>query len=162
MPLKQVIEALGVDAYIEGSVVVVPADANGPGRVSLNTSLIAAGTGTHLWSETLERPLGDALALEAELARHVVKAVKATITEKESARLTQVRSTSPAAEEAYFQGRYHLAQYGIERSQRALELSNAPSRSILVMLQRTLARPVPTSTSGSPASSRRPQPGCTL
>ena len=124
LPIKQVIEALGVDAYLEGSVAVVQADGSTPGRVRLNTRLIAAGTGTQLWSQTLERQLGDALALEAELARHVVKAVSATITEKESARLAQVRSTSPAAEEAYFQGRYHLAQYGIERSQRALAAFN--------------------------------------
>jgi serine/threonine protein kinase/tetratricopeptide (TPR) repeat protein len=121
---RKVIEALGVDAYIEGSVVVVPADASGPGRVRLNTGLIAAGTGEHLWAKTLERPLGDALALEADLARHVVQAVRATITAKESARLTQTPSTNPAAEEAYFQGRYHLGQFGVERARRALEAFN--------------------------------------
>ena len=118
---KELIKTLGVDAYIEGSVAIVQGEGNAPGRVRLNTRLIRAGSGTQILSETLERPLGNILALEAELAQHVAKAVRATITAKESARLTQVRSTTPAAEEAYFQGRYHLAQYGIERSQRALE-----------------------------------------
>ncbi len=121
VPVKDLINTLGVDAYLEGSVAVIQAGGSTTGRVRLITRLIEAGTGDQLLQLTLERPLGDALALEAELARHVAKAVKATVTDKESARFAQVRSTSPAAEEAYFQGRYHLAQYGIERSQRALE-----------------------------------------
>jgi TolB-like protein len=121
---NEFIKALGVDAFIEGSIAVVQGDGSTPGRVRLNTRLIKAGTGSLIWAQTLERPLGNVLALEAELARIVVRELKATITERESARLTQVRSTSPAAEEAYFQGRYHLAQYGIERAQRALTAFN--------------------------------------
>jgi serine/threonine-protein kinase len=124
LPVENFIASLRVDAYIEGSVAVVQGDASAPGRVRLNTRLVRAGSGESIWSQTLERPLGNVLALEAELARIVVKELKATITERESARLTQVRSTSPAAEEAYFQGRYHLAQYGTERAQRALAAFN--------------------------------------
>ncbi len=44
----------------------------------------------------------------------------APITRAETTRLGQVRSTSPRAEEAYLQGRMHLANYGPEPARRAL------------------------------------------
>jgi TolB-like protein/Tfp pilus assembly protein PilF len=123
LPIQQVFDALGVDALVEGTVTLQRAP-DGSGRVRVNARLIPAGTGTALWSKTLERPLGDSLALESDLAREIAEAVHATVTESESRRLGQVRSTNPAAEEAYFQGRYHLGQFGVERAKRALEAFN--------------------------------------
>lgn len=120
-PIQQVFDTLRVDAVVEGTIAVTPSDGGTPGRVRVNARLLSAGSGTQLWSQSLERPLGDILALQADLARQIATAVQATVTESESRRLTQVRSTNPAAEEAYFQGRYHLRQYGIERARRALE-----------------------------------------
>jgi tetratricopeptide (TPR) repeat protein len=123
LPIQQVFDALGVDALVEGTV-TLQRNADGSGRVRVNARLIPAGSGTALWSKTLERPLGDTLALEGDLAREIANAVHATVTETESRRLSQVRSTNPAAEEAYFQGRYHLGQFGVERAKRALDAFN--------------------------------------
>ena len=121
---QQVLQALNVDAIVEGTVNVSPGKDGRSGRVRVNASLIAAGTGAQLWSRTLERPLGDTLALQADLARQIAEAVQVTLTETESQRLTRVQSTNPAAEEAYFLGRYHLGQFGVERARRALEAFN--------------------------------------
>lgn len=123
-PLQQVFGALGVDALVEGSVAVVQGNGGDPGRVRVNARLIEAATGTPIWSQTLERPLGDSLLLESNLARQIAGAVRATISESESRRLDQMHGTNPAAEEAYFQGRYHLGQYGVERARRALDAFN--------------------------------------
>ena len=122
--MQQVFDALGVDAVVEGSVAVAQAEGDLPARVRVNARLISAASGMQLWSRTLERPLGDTLALEAELAKHIAESVRATVTESESRRLSQAHSTSGPAEEAYFQGRYHLGQYGNDRARRALEAFN--------------------------------------
>jgi serine/threonine protein kinase/lipopolysaccharide biosynthesis regulator YciM len=119
--ITQVFDALGADAVVEGTVAVVAGDASGPGRVRVNARLISASSGGQLWSRSLERPLGDTLRLQADLARQIAEAVQATVTNDESRRLAQMRSTTAGAEEAYFLGRYHLGQYGIDRAQRALD-----------------------------------------
>ena len=107
-PIQDVARSLGVDAVLEGSLAVSAPD-GGAQRVRVNARLIAAGTDTQIWSETFERPLGDLFALQAHLAREIAGAISA-LSPHETERLTQVRRTNPAAEEAYFQGRYHLNQ----------------------------------------------------
>ena len=119
--MQQVFDALGVDAVVEGTVAAVKGEGGSPGRVRVNARLIAAGTGAQLWSESLERQAGDTLALQAHFARQIARAVRASITREESRRLYQTRATSAPAEEAYFQGRFHLGQYGLERARRALD-----------------------------------------
>ncbi len=59
--------------------------------------------------------------LQADIARAIADALKAPVTTSEAARLRQGRQTSPAAEEAYLQGRIQLAQYGPEPAKRALD-----------------------------------------
>jgi serine/threonine-protein kinase len=122
-PIQQIFGSLGVDALLEGTVALVQTN-DASRRVRVNTRLIYAGSDATVWSKTLERPIGDTLALEADLARQIADAVNATVSESESRRLTQVRATNPAAEEAYFQGRYHLGQFGVERAKRALQAFN--------------------------------------
>ncbi|MGB2713555.1 MAG: protein kinase [Vicinamibacterales bacterium] len=121
---------LGVDAAIEGTVNT----SRGPGgveRVRVNARLVEA-SGAVVWSRTFERGLGDALALEAEVARAIAEAVHAVLTPAETRRLTQVRTTNAAAEQAYFQGLYQLNQLGADNMrasvaafQRAIELDAA-------------------------------------
>jgi serine/threonine-protein kinase len=56
----------------------------------------------------------------SQAATALASAVNAPLTGPEKTRLTQVRSTNAAAEEAYLQGRLHLAGYGPEPARRAL------------------------------------------
>jgi TolB-like protein len=59
-PVPQIAKALGVDALVEGSV-------NHDGsRVRVHAQLIRGATDEHFWSETYDRELGDALALESD------------------------------------------------------------------------------------------------
>ena len=121
-PAGQIASSLGVDAVLESTVSSSDGGSGGsPGRVRVNASLVTAGATLPLWSRTFERPLGDLLALEAEMARAIAASVRATITPGESARLSRAQQTNPAAEEAYFQGRRHLEQYGSDGARRALE-----------------------------------------
>ena len=120
---NEIAERLRVDALVEGTVVIVRDGPSG-GRVRVNARLISAGSGAQLWSRSLERPLGDTLRLQAELAQEIARTVRATITPDESRRFNQTHATSAQAEQAYFQGRYHLGQYGVQRARRALESFN--------------------------------------
>ena len=118
----EIAEALGVDAALESTVSATSGGSNGsPARVKVNASLMLAGRNTPLWSRTFERPMGDLLALEAEIARSIAESVRATITPDESARLSRSRQTDSVAEEAYFLGRMHLESYGAAAAARALE-----------------------------------------
>jgi serine/threonine-protein kinase len=118
----EIAKQLGVDAVLESTMVSTDgASAGSPGRVRVNASLMTAGASTPLWSSTYERPLGDLLALEAEVARAIAASVRATITPGESARLSRPHQTNPAAEEAYLQGRMNLAAYGADSARRALD-----------------------------------------
>ena len=67
------------------------------------------------------RLLGETLALEAEVAREVANGVHATITPEEHLRLTQVRSTNPSAEQAYFKGLHQLHQLGADNMRAAVD-----------------------------------------
>ena len=116
----EIAQVLGVDAALESTVSATTAAPDGsPGRVRVNASLMLAGRNTPLWSRTFERPLGDLLALEGEIARTVAESVRATITPDESIRLSGRVQTSAAAEEAYLQGRVNLEQYGAASAARA-------------------------------------------
>ena len=118
--MDQIFEALGVDAVVEGTVAVSPEASGRPGRVRVNARLISAG-GSVLWSRTFDRVLGETLALEADVASEVAAGVRATVTPEERERLTQVRSTNPAAEQAYFRGLNQLNQLGVDNIRASIE-----------------------------------------
>jgi TolB-like protein/Tfp pilus assembly protein PilF len=118
---REIGTTLGVDAVLESSMVRVRGGDDTPDRVRINARLVMAGTDTLVWSRSFERQLGDMLALQAEIARAIAEGVKAIVTPGEAARLQQTRRTTPAAEEAYLAGRYHLGQYGLASAEQALE-----------------------------------------
>jgi tetratricopeptide (TPR) repeat protein len=83
--------------------------------------VIKAGTGGTLWTGSEIGKRGDSAALLASLAGRLTRAVRARVTTDEAERLKQVHRTTPAAEEAYLQGRLHLAGYGPDAASRALK-----------------------------------------
>jgi serine/threonine-protein kinase len=116
-------KALGADAVLETTVSATEAAAGASaGRVRVNATLMLAGTGSALWTRTFERPFGDLLALDGDIARAVASSVGAAITAEASPRLRSGQQTNPAAEAAYFQGRVQLLEgYGALSAQRALD-----------------------------------------
>jgi tetratricopeptide (TPR) repeat protein len=119
-PRNDIAKVLGVDAVVDGVLTVVDGERGGPGSLQLDVNLIAAGSGAKVWSGSFMRPRGEAAALLAQTASELAAAVKAPIKTDEASRLRQVRRTSPAAEEAYLQGRLYLSGYGPEPARRAL------------------------------------------
>ena len=120
--VADVARALKVDAVVEGTVAAdAPPDKGGMVRV--NVRLIQAGNGTEtpVWSESFQRRSGDLLALQAEIAQRIAERVGASLTSAEAGRLAHHTQSNPSAEEAYLQGRVHLAGYGPQAARRALD-----------------------------------------
>jgi TolB-like protein len=94
----EIARTLGADALVEGSVI---REGN---RIRVHAQLIRASTDEHFWSETYDRELGDALALESEVAQAIATRVEVTVTGEEHERLAAVRPVSPEVYEAYLKG----------------------------------------------------------
>jgi eukaryotic-like serine/threonine-protein kinase len=122
-PAADIAKALGTDAVLETTVTSTDAGATGSaGRVRVNATLMMAGTGSPLWTRTFERPFGDLLALEGDIARAVAASAGATTTAEATPPAASAHQTTPAADAAYFQGRVQLLEgYGALSAQRALD-----------------------------------------
>jgi TolB-like protein/Tfp pilus assembly protein PilF len=99
-PLSAIAKRLNVDAVVEGTVTRFG------NRVRITAQLIHARREQHLWAESYERDLGDALRLQAEVAQAIANQIHVRLTEEEHSRLRSVRRIDPAAYECYLRGRY--------------------------------------------------------
>jgi TolB-like protein/Tfp pilus assembly protein PilF len=108
----EIAKSLGVDAIVEGSFM------REGGRVRVHAQLIRAATDEHFWSETYDRDLGDALALESEVAQAIAQRVQVTFTGDERARLAATRSVAPEVYESYLKG-----AFGQSNSRTEIEIS---------------------------------------
>ena len=104
--VPEIAKALGVDAVVEGSVI------REGSRIRVSAQLIRGATDTHLWSETYDREMSDALPLESELAQAIAEKVRVTVTGQEQQRLTAARPVAPEVYESYLKGRYALDEGG--------------------------------------------------
>src|SRR5215469_3484204 len=68
-PLSDIARELGADGILEGST------GRFGSRLNINVQLIYAPTDTHVWTESYDRDVSDALALQAELAQTIARQV---------------------------------------------------------------------------------------
>ena len=94
-PLRDIAHELGVDGILEGSVV------RSNNRVHMTVQLIYAPTDTHVWAESYDRDLNEAVSLPTELSQAIAKEVKAA-----TASAGSLRYINPEAHDAYLRGRY--------------------------------------------------------
>jgi TolB-like protein len=114
LSVPDIARTLRVDAIVEGSVI------REGSRIRVTAQLIRGATDDHFWSETYDRELRDALALESEVAQSIAQRVEVTITGQEQVRLTAVRTVAPEVYESYLKGVSALdksnSRAGIEES----------------------------------------------
>jgi TolB-like protein/DNA-binding winged helix-turn-helix (wHTH) protein/Tfp pilus assembly protein PilF len=94
-PLRDIARELGVDGILEGSV------ARSNKGVHMTVQLIYAPTDTHIWAESYDRNLKEAVTLPSELSQVIAKEVKAATSPASSPRYI-----NPEAHDAYLRGRY--------------------------------------------------------
>ena len=93
-------EKLGVGYVVEGSI------RTAGGRIRVAAQLIDAHSGVHKWSQTLDRDLGDVLALQQEIASGIARALELAVSVDDS--LERRHLQSPEAYLLYLRGRSAL------------------------------------------------------
>lgn len=101
-PLPAIARELGVSALVEGSVFLAG------DSIRITVQVVRAYPEEHLWAAARVGPLRDALALQAEVAGEVARAIRATVAPEAERRQVARRPVSPEAQQAYLLGLYHL------------------------------------------------------
>jgi TolB-like protein/Tfp pilus assembly protein PilF len=96
--VRSIGQALGVATVLEGSV------QRAGDRLRVTAELINARDGFHLWSQTFDRNVADVFAVQDEVARAVVAALKIKLVGDTSTRVVDQGTTSLDAYNAYLQG----------------------------------------------------------
>jgi adenylate cyclase len=97
--VAEVAKALGVRYVLEGSV------RKAGNRVRVTAQLIDSTSGGHLWASRFDRDLTDIFAIQDELTKEIVSALKLKLTAGEQSRLGQRREISVEAFELFLRGR---------------------------------------------------------
>jgi len=77
------------------------------GETRFTAQLIRISDETHIWAHSFERPQGDLLSLQRELARIVAGEIRIGVTPQGEVRLSTPGKVNPEAYDAYVQGRFH-------------------------------------------------------
>lgn len=116
LSIPEIAAMLGVDAIIEGSVLI----ADNEVRVTLQ--LIDADSDTHIWSNTYVRGLSDIVDLQDAMANSVASELSLNLSRNTDpvTQATRVITTNPDAYRAYLKGRYLFNQFGEQNFRAAL------------------------------------------
>ena len=114
--VRQVCRELGVLFVLEGSV------RKAGSRVRINAQMIDGTTGGHLWAERYDRDLEDIFAVQDEVTRSIVEALKVKLTSGEQSRLVGRAKVDPAAYDCLMRGRACLFEFTAEALAEARKL----------------------------------------
>jgi TolB-like protein len=92
---------LGVDAVVDGSV------QSSGARLRVTVQLVDAAGGP-LWGTKIDASLGDVFAMQDEVSRKIVEALRVRLSPSDERRLAAAAAPAPAAHELYLKGRIHL------------------------------------------------------
>jgi adenylate cyclase len=90
---------LGVKSVLEGSI------RRSGSRVRITAQLINAETGGHVWAQRYDRDLTDIFAVQDEVTRHIVEALRVNLTPVEAARIAQSPTANVAAHDLFLRAR---------------------------------------------------------
>jgi len=120
--VRTIASQLGVATVLEGSV----RWSEDGGRVRITAQLIDAATGYHLWSQTYDRPVEAIFALQDEIARAIVRALKPELVQGGEGALALGEAAAPTqdveAYTLYLQGRALWQQGGREALEQSVDL----------------------------------------
>ena len=113
---------LGVSHVLEGSV------RKAGGRVRITAQLIDGATGDHLWAERFDRDLTDIFAIQDELSKAIVEALKVKLLPEEKRAIENRGTTNADAYNLYLRARQYwiTGHFGDrQREERALRICKA-------------------------------------
>ena len=115
--VKQVGRDLGVRYVLEGSV------RKAGNRVRVTGQLIDAANGAHIWADRFDRDLTDIFAVQDELTREIISALKVKLTPEQKGRLARKNNIDVEA--------YNLFLRGREQAQLHTKSNNVEARTLL-------------------------------
>jgi adenylate cyclase len=101
---REIGRKLGVDMLLEGSV------RKAGKRLRITAQLINVADGYHVWSERYDRDLEDVFAIQDEISKKIVDALKLELTEKEKRALEKAATRDFEAYDFYLRGRKFFYQ----------------------------------------------------
>jgi len=116
MKPEQVSRELGVHYVVEGSV------QKAQDRVRINTQLIDATTGGHLWAERYDRDLADIFTLQDEVIQKIVTALAVKLTAGEEVRLTRFPTDNLEAYDHFLRGVEYYYRFRKEANVQARQM----------------------------------------
>ncbi len=128
--VPDVAKALGVRYVLEGSV------RKAANQIRVTAQLINSQTGGHVWANRYDRELTDIFAIQDELTREIVTALKLKLTAGEQDRLARSRVVNPEAYELLLRAREHSMALSRPGNIAARNSPPPPSPSIRTMPRR--------------------------
>jgi TolB-like protein/DNA-binding winged helix-turn-helix (wHTH) protein/Tfp pilus assembly protein PilF len=112
--LPEIARELNVDALVEGTV------SRSGSHLRITASLVQASPEKHLWAESYKSEVGDALAIQGEIARAVAREIQLRLTQKEQNLLAVTRVINPEAQDLYLRGLYTYHARDTAEAERAI------------------------------------------
>ena len=103
--IRQVAEELGVRYVLEGSV------RRAADSVRINTQLIDATSGGHLWAERYDGRIGDIFGLQDQITQKIVAALALKLTAGEQEHVVRKETENIAAYDAFLKGWEHYRRF---------------------------------------------------
>ena len=104
--IRRIGEQLSVSTVLEGSV------RKAGTKLRITAQLINVSDGFHLWSARFDREMNDVFAIQDEITRAIVAALKLHLVGDDDAPLVRRQTRSAEAYELYLKGRFHWNQRG--------------------------------------------------
>ena len=117
-PLPQIARELNVEAVVEGTVLRFG------NQVRISAQLIRASDDKHLWAQSYEGDLRDALDLQKKVASTIADQIRISLTPREQAVLRDAKPVNPEAFEAYLRGRYFWNKRTADGLKKAIDYFN--------------------------------------
>ena len=113
--MAEIARDLNVQAVVEGSVF------RSGDRVRISVQLIRVPADQHLWAQSYEGDLRDALALQSQVAQAIAAQIRVTVSRQERAALKKSRPVDAGAYDAYLKGRYYWNKRTADGLKQAIE-----------------------------------------
>ena len=113
--IREIGSQLGVDNLLEASVQVIG------NRLRITPKIIKVNDGSQVWSDLYDRQMEDVFAIQDEIAREIVRALKITLLGEKEAPLIKSYTANPEAYQAYLKGRFYWNKRTEEGMRKSIE-----------------------------------------
>jgi serine/threonine protein kinase/tetratricopeptide (TPR) repeat protein len=114
--IREIGDKLGVSSVLEGSVRKIG------NRIRVNAQLVNVANGYQLWSETYDRQLEDVFAIQEEISRAIVDALKVQLTGGKEEQLVKPTTENLEAYTLYLKGRFFVNRVAEHDLQKGMSL----------------------------------------